>query len=77
MGDQLWAEFVAACNKFFEARNAATAGTRNEEQQNLDRKKEIIAKLKELLDGTAANVQATHHQLIADYGMIGRVPSMA
>ena len=75
VGDQLWAEFVAACNKFFEARNAATAGTRNEEQQNLDRKKEIIAKLKELLDSTADNVQATLQQLIDEYGKIGHVPS--
>ena len=74
VGDQLWAEFVAACNKFFEARNAATAGTRNEEQQNLDRKKEIIAKLKELLDSTADNVQATIQQLIDEYGKIGHVP---
>ena len=74
VGDQLWAEFVAACNKFFEARNASTAGTRNEEQQNLDRKKEIIAKLKELLDSTADNVQATLQQLIDEYGKIGHVP---
>lgn len=74
VGDQLWAEFVAACNKFFEARNAATAGTRNEEQQNLDRKKEIIAKLKELLDSTADNVQATLQQLIDEYGKIGHMP---
>ena len=74
VGDQLWAEFVAACNKFFEARNAATAGTRNEEQQNMDRKKEIIAKLKELLDSTADNVQATLQQLIDEYGKIGHVP---
>ena len=74
VGDQLWAEFVAACNKFFEAHNAATAGTRNEEQQNLDRKKEIIAKLKELLDSTADNVQATLQQLIDEYGKIGHVP---
>lgn len=74
VGDQLWAEFVAACNNFFEARNAATAGTRNEEQQNLDRKKEIIAKLKELLDSTADNVQATLQQLIDEYGKIGHVP---
>ena len=74
VGDQLWAEFVAACNKFFEARNAATAGTRNEEQQNMDRKKEIIAKLKELLDSTADNVQAKLQQLIDEYGKIGHVP---
>ena len=29
-GDQLWNDFLAACNHFFEARNAANAGARNE-----------------------------------------------
>ena len=33
LGDQLWADFLGACNKFFEARNAANAGTRSEEQK--------------------------------------------
>jgi hypothetical protein len=48
LGDQLWADFLAACNKFFEARNAANAGTRNEERENLSKKREIIAELKKL-----------------------------
>ena len=37
LGDQLWEEFLGACNKFFEARNAAGAGQRNEEHENLER----------------------------------------
>ena len=30
LGDQLWDEFQEACNHFFEARNVATSGQRNE-----------------------------------------------
>lgn len=74
VGDQLWANFVEACNKFFEARNAATAGAKNEEQQNLSRKKEIIGKLKELLENAADNAQATVQQLTEEYNKIGHVP---
>jgi hypothetical protein len=39
IGDELWKEFQDACNHFFDARNAANAGTRNEEHTNLDKKK--------------------------------------
>ena len=39
LGDQLWNEFLTACNHFFDARNAAHAGTRNEEKGNNDCKK--------------------------------------
>ncbi len=74
VGDQLWANFVEACNKFFEARNAATAGAKSEEQQNLSRKKEIIGKLKELLENAADNAQATVQQLTDEYSKIGHVP---
>lgn len=37
LGDQLWNEFLTACNHFFDARNAAHAGTRTEEKANLQR----------------------------------------
>lgn len=74
VGDQLWASFVEACNKFFDARNAATAGTKNEEQQNLNRKKEIIGQLKELLENAVDNAQSTVQRLTDEYGKIGHVP---
>ena len=35
LGDQLWEEFLGACNKFFEARKAAGAGQHSEEYANL------------------------------------------
>src|SRR3712207_8953561 len=45
LGDQLWNDFQAACNKFFDARNAATNGTRNAEHENLDRSEEHTSEL--------------------------------
>lgn len=39
LGDQLWQEFINACNQFFEARNKANAGTRSTEHNNLEKKK--------------------------------------
>lgn len=41
-GDRLWNDFLTACNKFFDARNEANAGTRNEETANLEKKREIV-----------------------------------
>ena len=37
LGDQLWNEFLGACNHFFDARNAKMPGQRNEEHENLIR----------------------------------------
>ena len=73
-GDQLWQEFLAACNKFFEARNKANAGTRSTEHGNLDKKKEIIAKLNELLQAPTENVQEALQKLTAEYNAVGHVP---
>ena len=71
LGDQLWNEFLGACNKFFEARKAANAGTRGEERANLDKKRELIAQLKGLgADATKDQVQA----LVDEYNKVGHVP---
>lgn len=74
VGDQLWNEFITACNHFFEARNAANAGTRSSEHQNLSQKRDIIAQLRTLLDNAADNVQETVQQLMNQYNQIGHVP---
>lgn len=71
LGDQLWNEFLGACNKFFEARKAANAGTRGEERANLDKKRELIAQLKGLgADATKDQVQA----IVDEYNKVGHVP---
>ena len=74
LGDQLWNDFLAACNKFFEARNAATAGTRNEERANLEQKRGVIAQLKELAEGVAEGAQEKVQALVEQYNQIGHVP---
>ena len=73
-GDELWSKFLEACNKFFEARNAANAGTRNEERTNLDKKKAIISQLKELVEGSVDDLQEKVKGLVDEYAKIGHVP---
>ncbi|MCH3982307.1 MAG: DUF349 domain-containing protein [Prevotella sp.] len=74
LGDQLWNDFLTACNHFFEARNAANAGTRNEERTNLEKKRNVIAQLKELLENTTENAQEKVQELTEEYNAIGHVP---
>lgn len=74
IGDQLWNDFLTACNTFFEARNAANAGTRNEERDNLEKKRGIIQKLKDLAAEAGDNLQEKVQALIDEYGAIGHVP---
>lgn len=74
IGDQLWTEFLGACNKFFEARNAAGAGQRMEENENLEKKRGIVARLKELAEAEADNLQQHMQQLTSEYNTIGHVP---
>ena len=74
LGDQLWNEFLGACNKFFEARNAANAGTRSAERENLAQKRDIIAQLKTLAEEGSENVQEKVQELVEKYQGIGHVP---
>ena len=74
LGDQLWEEFLGACNKFFEARNAANAGTRNEERENLEQKRTIIEQLKALIEEAGEDVQEKVHELTEKYQAVGHVP---
>lgn len=74
VGDQLWEEFLGACNHFFEARNAANSGQRNEEHANLAKKREVIEKLKAIDTNTEGNVQEMVQKLVEEYNSIGHVP---
>ena len=74
LGDQLWSDFLAACNKFFEARNAANTDIRTEEHENLKKKQDVIVRLKELLESASENLQEPVHQLTDEYNGIGHVP---
>ena len=74
LGDELWTKFLSACNKFFEARNAANAGTRNEEHSNLNKKKDIISQLKALAEDISGDLQEKVQKLVVEYNNIGHVP---
>lgn len=74
LGDQLWQEFLGACNKFFEARNAAGAGQRNEEHANLEKKKGIIELLKALAENAAEATKEKVQALTEEYNKVGHVP---
>lgn len=75
-GELLWKEFLDTCNKFFEARNKQNAGSRSEEHANLDKKRNIIAQLKELViaEISGNDFQKKLKNLAKQYSAIGHVP---
>ena len=74
LGDQLWEEFLGACNKFFEARNAAGAGQRGEERQNLELKRDVISRLRQVAEEGGDDVQQKVQALVEEYNAVGHVP---
>jgi hypothetical protein len=74
LGDQLWEEFLGACNKFFEARKAAGAGTRSDERENLEKKRDVIERLKAVAEEAGEGLQEKVQQLVEEYQAVGHVP---
>ena len=74
LGDQLWEEFLGACNKFFEARKAAGAGQHSEEYANLEKKREVVEKLKAITEESGEDTQKEVQKLVDEYQSIGHVP---
>ena len=72
--EDLWKRFTAACDQFFEARQAATADTRNEEKANKEQKLGIIAQLKELAETEGENIIAQVKELQQKWSEVGHVP---
>ena len=73
--EALWKRFVAACDAFFEKRNAATSSQRNIEQENLKKKREVIDKIK-AIDSTLPGDEQTKQLavLTQEWNAIGFVP---
>ena len=74
LGEQLWNDFLTACNKFFAARNAANADAHNEEYANLEKKRDVIERLKTLASEAADNMQEKVQGLIEEFNAVGHVP---
>lgn len=72
--ENVWKRFNEACNYFFDRKNTATAGQREEEEANLEKKKNIIARLEQLLADGQENVLQTVRQLQAEWNEVGHVP---
>jgi len=73
--DEIWKRFITACDYFFEQKNKNVSGQRSVEQQNLDKKKELIAKIASF--EKTANVSeslAALRALAAEWNAIGHVP---
>ena len=74
ISDQLWNDFLSACNKFFNARNAAHASEHDEEKENLQKKREIIEDLKKIAADSDSNAREKVQELSDKYNSIGHVP---
>ena len=74
IGDQLWNDFLAACNHFFEVRNAVHADSRNEEHENLNKKRDIIKQLKEHAEKAEEGLHEKVQELTEQYNKVGHVP---
>ena len=73
--EALWKRFVAACDTFFERRNAATSSQRSIEQENLKKKREVIEKIK-AIDSSLPGEEQTKQlaALTQEWNSIGFVP---
>ena len=72
--DQLWKEFTAACDAFFDAKKQANSGERDQQKQNLQQKQEITAQLQALLD-TEGEVNLDEVKALqAKWNAVGHVP---
>lgn len=73
--DAVWKRFITACDAFFEKRKEAGSSQRTEEQQNLAKKKEVIAALTAIDPENATEEDANKlHELIRTWNSIGHVP---
>ncbi len=72
--DALWKRFIAACDAFFEEKAKATAGTRSEEAENLQKKQAVIEQLKALAEQGAEAAAEQVRELSRQWNEIGHVP---
>ena len=75
MSDEIWKRFITACDYFFEQKNKSTSGQRSLENENLTKKKELIAKISafEKTENTSESLNALR-ALMAEWSAIGHVP---
>lgn len=73
--DVVWNRFVSACDYFFEQKNLQTKSLKDEQEENLKKKKELIEKINSLEIGEDTNKSyADLKALIAEWNEVGHVP---
>lgn len=73
--DEVWNRFTAACNAVFDRRKVETGDRRKEENTNLEAKREVIARLKELdLEQDRRQLLPVVRELQEKWNSIGHVP---
>lgn len=73
--DAIWKRFIAACDYFFEQKNKAGASQRTEEQANLEKKRDIIARLEAISEDTDADTAIDQvRNLMKEWNAVGFVP---
>ena len=73
--DAIWKRFIAACDYFFEQKNQAGASQRTEEQANLEKKRDIIARLEAIGEETDADTAIDEvRNLMKEWNAVGFVP---
>ena len=73
--DQIWQRFNAACDAFFEAKKAAGADSRSEQQENLKKKKAIIERLAAIEPGNLeGELRDQLREAQQEWNEIGHVP---
>lgn len=73
--DELWKQFVGACDYFFEQKNKSTSGQKTVEIENLSKKKELIETILKLdVTGNPAQALTQLREHIAEWNGIGHVP---
>ena len=73
--DAVWKRFISTCDYFFEQKNKATSSQRSVEQENLEKKKNIIEKLN-AIDDQMDTEEATQlvRDLMKEWNGVGHVP---
>ena len=72
--DEVWKRFTEACDYFFERRNRQSKQEHEEEQQNLEKKLDILERLKALDCTNGKNTVDDVKQLMAEWNETGHVP---
>ncbi len=73
--DAVWKRFITACDYFFEQKGKVTSSQRSVEQENLEKKKAIIARLTAIDETTDADEASKEvRELMKEWNGIGHVP---